>query len=41
MFTFVLSAQTDYDLAENYFNKGEFEKALILYQKLHKSSPTN
>ena len=41
MFTFVLSAQTDYDLAENYFNKGEFEKSLILYQKLHKSSPTN
>ena len=41
MFTFVLSAQTDYDLAENYFNKGEFEKALILYQKLHKYSPTN
>lgn len=41
MFSFVLSAQTDYDLAENYFNKGEFEKALILYQKLHKSSPTN
>lgn len=41
MFTFVLSAQTDYDLPENYFNKGEFEKALILYQKLHKSSPTN
>ena len=26
MFTFVLYAQTDYDLAENYFNKGEFEK---------------
>ena len=41
MFTFLLSAQTDYDLAENYFNKGEFEKSLILYQKLHKSSPTN
>ena len=41
MFTFVLSAQTDYDLAENYFNKGEFEKALILYQKLHTSNPTN
>jgi len=41
MFTFVLSAQTDYDLAENYFNKGEFEKALILFQKLHNSNPTN
>ncbi|MDA0317052.1 MAG: tetratricopeptide repeat protein [Bacteroidetes bacterium] len=41
MFTFVLSAQTDYDLAENYFNKGEFEKALILFQKLHTSNPTN
>lgn len=41
MFTFLLSAQTDYDLAENYFNKGEFEKALILYQKLHTSNPTN
>lgn len=41
IFSFVLSAQTDYDLAENYFSKGDFEKALILYQKLHKSSPTN
>ncbi|MGB1371307.1 MAG: tetratricopeptide repeat protein [Flavobacteriaceae bacterium] len=41
MFTFLLSAQTDYDLAENYFNKGEFEKALILYQKLHTSNATN
>jgi tetratricopeptide (TPR) repeat protein len=37
----MLFAQTDYDLAENYFNKGEFEKALFLYQKLQKSSPTN
>ena len=41
IFSLVLSAQTDFDLAENYFDKGEFEKALIVYQKLQKDSPGN
>lgn len=41
LFSFVLFAQTDFDLAENYFEKGEFEKALIIYQKLQKDNPTN
>ena len=41
IFGVVLSAQTEYDLAENYFDKGEFEKALFIYQKLHQSSPSN
>ena len=41
LFSFVLFAQTDFDLAENYFDKGEFEKALIIYQKLQKDNPSN
>ena len=41
LFSFVLFAQTDFDLAENYFEKGEFEKALIIYQKLQKDNPSN
>ena len=41
IFGVVLSAQTEYDLAENYFDKGEFKKALFIYQKLHQSSPSN
>ena len=41
LFSFVLFAQTDFDLAENYFDKGEFEKALIIYQKLQKDNPGN
>ena len=41
LFSFVLFAQTDFDFAENYFEKGEFEKALIIYQKLQKDNPSN
>ena len=41
LFSFVLFAHTDFDLAENYFDKGEFEKALIIYQKLQKDTPGN
>lgn len=41
MFNLLLCAQTDFDLAENYYDKGEFEKALFIYQKLHKEAPSN
>lgn len=41
MLSFVLYAQTDFDLAENYYDKGEFEKALFIYQKLYEDNPVN
>ena len=34
IFCFVASAQVDPGLAKDYFEKGAFEKALSLYQKL-------
>ena len=41
MFNLLLCAQTDFDLAENYYDKGELEKALFIYQKLHKEARSN
>jgi tetratricopeptide (TPR) repeat protein len=38
--TLMVSAQND-QLAQNYFDKGEFEKALVLYQDLLKAQPGN
>ena len=35
------NAQNDYDLAESYFDNGEFEKALYYYKKLNNSQPGN
>ncbi len=37
---FCVTAQND-QLAQNYYEKGEFEKALISYQELFKSQPSN
>lgn len=37
----VLSAQTDFVLAESYFDKGDFEKALYYYKKLREVQPNN
>ena len=37
----VLTAQTDFDLAESYFDKGDFEKALYYYKKLREGQPNN
>jgi len=34
MFCFVASAQVDPGLAKDYFEKGDFEKAVLMYQKL-------
>ena len=34
-------AQTDLDLAESYYDKGEFQKALYLFQKLQVKQPNN
>ncbi|MXN91271.1 hypothetical protein GR160_08520 [Flavobacterium sp. Sd200] len=39
-FSFVAFAQND-QLAHNYFEKGEFEKALSIYQDLEKAQPGN
>lgn len=41
LFYFVLPAQNDFDLAESYFAKGEFEKALYYYKKLQEEQPYN
>ena len=35
------NAQNDYDLAESYFDDGEFEKALYYYKKLNNLQPGN
>ena len=35
------NAQNDYDLAESYFDNGEFEKALYYYKKLNNLQPGN
>lgn len=40
LFSLVAFAQSE-QLAENYFDKGEFEKALISYQELMKMQPNN
>ncbi len=40
LFTLALQAQNE-QLAQNYFDRGEFEKALISYQDLLKSQPGN
>ena len=39
-FTFFVQAQNE-QLASNYFDRGEFEKALISYEELLKSQPNN
>jgi tetratricopeptide (TPR) repeat protein len=38
--SFLVSAQND-ELAKEYFSKGEFDKALIAYEELYKSAPSN
>ncbi|MFA7445349.1 MAG: tetratricopeptide repeat protein [Flavobacteriaceae bacterium] len=38
--SFFVSAQSD-ELAKEYFSKGEFDKALVAYEELHKSAPGN
>jgi tetratricopeptide (TPR) repeat protein len=40
LFSFWVSAQND-QLALDYFEKGEFEKAVILYEEIHTKQPTN
>ena len=40
-FVFIIHGQNDQDLAESYFSKGEFEKALYYYDKLNVSQPEN
>lgn len=40
-FSLVSVAQVDFDLAESYFDKGEFEKAAYHYQKLLEVQPNN
>ena len=37
----ISNAQNDYDLAESYFDEGEFEKALYYYKKLNNLQPGN
>ena len=41
LFCITLNAQSDHDLAESYFDNGEFEKALYYYKKLNISQPRN
>lgn len=38
--TSLVSAQND-ELAKEYFSKGEFDKALVAYEELYKTSPSN
>lgn len=40
-FSLVTLAQTDLDLAESYFDKGEFEKASYYYKKLLEAQPNS
>ena len=40
MVTFFVHAQNE-QLAQNYFDRGEFEKAVISYEELLKSQPNN
>ena len=40
-FPITFYAQNDFDLAESYFNNGDFNKAQYLFNKLHKSQPKN
>ena len=40
-FLLTISSFSQDELAKDYFNKGEFEKALVLYQKLEKDNPRN
>jgi tetratricopeptide (TPR) repeat protein len=40
LFSFWVSAQND-QLALDYFEKGEFEKAVTLYEEIHTKQPTN
>ena len=41
LFCLSIQAQTDLDLAESYYDKGEFKKALNLYKKLQSTQPNN
>ncbi|MGI9560587.1 MAG: tetratricopeptide repeat protein [Flavobacteriaceae bacterium] len=41
LFCLSIQAQTDLDLAESYYDKGEFKKALHLYKKLQSTQPNN
>ncbi len=40
-FAYQLGAQTDETLAKDYFDRGQFEKALISYQKLYEAKANN
>src|SRR5690606_26892683 len=39
--SFVFSQNEEEQLASDYFKNGEFEKALITYQKLYETNPNN
>ena len=41
LFCFVSYSQSDLDLAELYYDNGEFKKALYLFKKLQASQPNN
>ena len=41
LFCLSIQAQTDLDLAESYYDKGKFKKALHLYKKLQSTQPNN
>ena len=41
LFYLSIQAQTDLDLAESYYDKGQFRKALHLYKKLQSTHPNN
>lgn len=41
LFCLSIQAQNDLDLAESYYEKGEFKKALYLYKKLQSTQPHN
>jgi tetratricopeptide (TPR) repeat protein len=41
LFCLSIQGQTDLDLAESYYDKGEFKKALHLYKKLQSTQPNN
>ena len=41
LFPITFYGQNEFDLAESYFNNGDFNKAQYLFNKLHKSQPKN
>ena len=41
IFSQLIVAQNDFLIGENYYRKGEYEKAAQVYKKLHDKSPYN